>query len=65
MNLYSTSSLDQVNDFQGQYFFHVISSEILQSSPISYSTISNKREHQINVDMGQNLKINKHGQLNK
>ena len=30
-----------------------------------YSSLSNKREHQINVDMGQKLQINKHGQWNK
>ena len=30
----------------------------------TYSSLSNKREHQINVDMGQKFQINKRGQWN-
>ena len=32
---------------------------------VHYSSLSNKRGHQINMDMGQKLKINKCGQWNK
>ena len=39
---------------------------ILPTQPyLAYSSLSNKREHQINMDMGQNLQINKRGQWNK
>ena len=51
---------DQIMLSHGQLRDHFVLKQMVESG--KYSSLSNKRGHQINVDMGQRLQINKRGQ---